>query len=853
MMMFVDLMRSNKERNLAAEKFRREALLAKMFYLWWSRYQLIMDVRMMERMAILHNDELIRRRFLRFWRQRAQKKLHERELEVVADDHHSLGLLRMAVVRWREFNREMKESRTVQRSSLRHYYIHLLKKTWTAWQQFVHHRQVKWQKRVRADLHYQRRLLSLVISAWKNHQMHVQAAKAHCDSKLQTHNLSRLRSAFESWKQNVKENKQERQNKHVAKTFLSQTLLSKCFSCWREFSTQHAVKKWQQWQRVQDIQQKLEKDKLHRAFRAWKSFTRKSAHDKSLKRKAEKHHNKALVSKAALAWKSYVHLCFRIKILQRQSMWLHNRRITAAFFNKWKKQHHAAVQEKRHTVLALWHWSVNLQRKAFYAILEYTIARKRKAVRIARALDERRNRLLRTGVTRWMKVGFHLAAERSRLAEERQLEAAHSVHQCVYRCAMHWRRITAKRVRQRGGRPRPRPVIKAKPDWPVSSLSGTARSVPSVQPSAHIMDLNRIVSEAFKERPRPRKPDYLRESFDLTKITMATNLPQRAPSTRVSTEGDDETKPRSSPPRPSHQTRSNIHPHQRTPWEESIVFPSSSGEESFHGAEGSRGTDSSKATTSNRQQGLNETAERPAQILGIQPLADTKQTRRGDRKAVLLPPSSFTLPSRSKRSTLQASVSEGVEVRASNSTHPASTPRTSLDSQKPAASSPSSATSSSSRGSEEEDEGGQYGEEEKGEGEDAHEGKSDGVLGGEEYKAEDTKEETVKYELLSGLTEQRNLQGRIAAMKNTLQQFQDLKTIYSHKKRQRDQLSVWVQEQGEELGPNHEDEELLQTERCLDELTEEVNKMAERIKQTRPLVEEVATTIRELIQKTALG
>ena len=100
----------------------------------------------------------------------------------------------------------------------------------------------------------------------------------------------------------------------------------------------------------------------------------------------------------------------------------------------------------------------------------------------------------------------------------------------------------------------------------------------------------RIVSEAFKERPRPRKPDYLRESFDLTKITMATNLPQRAPSTRVSTEGDDETKPRSSPPMPSHQTRSNIHPRQRTPWEESIVFPFSSGEESFHGPEGSRGT-----------------------------------------------------------------------------------------------------------------------------------------------------------------------------------------------------------------------------------------------------------------------
>ena len=44
--------------------------------------------------------------------------------------------------------------------------------------------------------------------------------------------------------------------------------------------------------------------------------------------------------------------------------------------------------------------------KAFYALLEYAIGRKRKAVRISKALEERRNRLLRTGVTRWMKVGF---------------------------------------------------------------------------------------------------------------------------------------------------------------------------------------------------------------------------------------------------------------------------------------------------------------------------------------------------------------------------------------------------------------------------------------------------------------
>ena len=41
----------------------------------------------------------------------------------------------------------------------------------------------------------------------------------------------------------------------------------------------------------------------------------------------------------------------------------------------------------------------------------------------------------------------------------------------------------------------------------------------------------------------------------------------------------------------------------------------------------------------------------------------------------------------------------------------------------------------------------------------------------------------------------------------------------SRKKKQRDQLSIWVQEQGENLGSNHLDEEFLQTEQCLDEVT----------------------------------
>ncbi|XP_029212912.2 protein SFI1 homolog [Acropora millepora] len=861
LLLFMDQAYSNKERNSTAENFRREALQAKMFYTWWKKYQMIMDIRMMERMAILHNDEVVKRRYLRFWCRKTLEKQHERELESVAEGHYNRRILLMGISRWREFNAEVKGSRWVQQSSLRHYYIHLLKKTWAAWKQYVNQRQEKWQKQVRANLHYQHRLLSAVICGWKLYKNNLKAVKAHCDEKFQSHYLNLLRFVFDVWKQNARESKEKRQKKLIAETHLKQTLLSKCFAIWRVFATEHAVKHWKQWNQVQEIQETLQKGKLLRSFRAWKSFTRKSVYYKNLEDMADDHHGRILLFKSLLRWKSYIHLCFRIKILQRQSMWLHNRRITAAFFSQWKKRHSLAVQEKRHTVLALWYWSVNLQRKAFYGILEYAISRKRKALRISTALEERRNRLLREAVTRWMKAGFHLAAERSRFAQERQLEAAQSVHHCVHRCAMHWRRITAKRVRQRGGKPRPRPSIESTSERPITSVSRNMNPVPSVQPAAYSV-VDRIISEAFKERPPPRKPDYLSESFDLSKIATNSHQTPSVLNTLTSTVEDNEGKPRLSHPLPSDRLERNVHPNQRNLREGSFVFPSSSGEESSVAAEGTRGTQLDKRELIKPPSMMEE---KECGSPGLSPklvktatsqsvLGSTKQRRGIDRKPVLLPPSSFMLPPRSKRFQPHESSPEGIVLRDSNSTHPASTPRTSLDRQQFTTSSPEDSTSS--RGLREDE---RYSSDEEewsgdttGELKESDYDQLEGEMGNEQIKPKTTEGSDVRQELLVPRMGERNLHRQIAAMKNTLQEFQDLKRTYYHKKKQRDQLFAWIQEQIEELGPRHEDGELLQPQECMSELTEEVSKMEQRIAQARPLVEEIEAKIRELIHRSGI-
>ena len=175
-----------------------------------------------------------------------------------------------------------------------------------------------------------------------------------------------------------------------------------------------------------------------------------------------------------------------------------------------------------------------------------------------------------------------------------------------------------------------------------------------------------------------------------------------------------------------------------------------------------------------------------------------------------MPPSSFILPARGRETSRKSSLPDETVVRASNSSHPASTPHTSPDSQNQMQFSPSSEASLSSRGLEEdedregnsrvesckeEEENGEMvdveykemeeemdkeGEEEnsEGEGEERDEDTSDGKQVGEGRKPKKVREKTVGNQLFDQQRDQGNLQERIAAMKNTLHEFQELKTAY---------------------------------------------------------------------------
>ena len=166
---------------------------------------------------------------------------------------------------------------------------------------------------------------------------------------------------------------------------------------------------------------------------------------------------------------------------------------------------------------------------------------------------------------------------------------------------------------------------------------------------------------------------------------------------------------------------------------------------------------------------------KPAQIsASVAPPIHMSPTGRAERRAVLLPPSSFTLPTRNKSSPLQLSLPDAAEVRASSSTHPASSPCTSIESEKEAASSPS-AKVSPSKNSEDENNENSVGE--VSEDEDANEGELDREAKRDKFKL-DAREEAPKSSLFGELKKEGNLQERVIHMKNTLQEFHDMKVAY---------------------------------------------------------------------------
>ncbi|XP_072178134.1 protein SFI1 homolog [Diadema setosum] len=445
----------SKKRDLLyqAHQFYREGLLGRSFYHWHQGFQISQDGRMMARMAILHHEEVLSRRFFTAWRRKLRDRLRDTDQLCLAIDHHHTLLCRRALHRWMEFSRESKQRCEVEKLAAKHAYLQTVKKSWITWSQYVASRRRKALKKATADFYYHRRTVRRTLEAWKRYHAQVQTVQRLVAAKEASANQQRLRYALGVWRQNAIAAREGRSLEHTATRHRKRNLLHKIMTVWHQYAQRHAVDAAVKLWRLEEIRAQLDKGKLQRMFFSWRKASDAAARERRKVEIAEAHHACKLRKKCLRRWQHYRLLCLKKALIARQAAWLNRVRVQAVVFSRWKHQFAQAQEEKRKTVVALWLWSMRLQQRVIHAWVCYAGERRRKKERIAGALAQRRQELLREGVRQWLGVAASLAERRASIAAQHHAQTSYKSYQAVRRFAARWREKTVA-ARLGGRRPR---------------------------------------------------------------------------------------------------------------------------------------------------------------------------------------------------------------------------------------------------------------------------------------------------------------------------------------------------------------------------------------------------------------
>ncbi|XP_033731059.1 protein SFI1 homolog, partial [Pecten maximus] len=365
-------------------------------------------------------------------------------------EHYCTSLVEKSFKGWRAYINDCKHSKSNEIHAAKHHYVKLLSKVFSAMRKYAEHRRAKHRKTCQARDFRQRYVCQKVMATWKGLVVQGRQFKHKADQKYHETSKILLRQTLKTWHENVETQILDRIINQTAKLHYRRCLLGKVLTTWHRYAAIHAYKKSETRQWVESTQEALSRNKLQRYFGQWRLARERSLLFQLRQAQAEQHHNRYILQQVFRAWGTFTEQSHSKKLLTKQCNWFNNKRLTIRFFATWKSQYNLAEEEHRKSGLALWHWSLVVQRKALVTWYVETQNKKRKKQRLLEALERRRKRLLRQGVVQWLTMASDLTEMRAKFAAQQHAKNAFVKHQLIQRCALHWRHWTAKRKLQRG-------------------------------------------------------------------------------------------------------------------------------------------------------------------------------------------------------------------------------------------------------------------------------------------------------------------------------------------------------------------------------------------------------------------
>uniref|UniRef100_A0A8C9P6D2 SFI1 centrin binding protein n=1 Tax=Spermophilus dauricus TaxID=99837 RepID=A0A8C9P6D2_SPEDA len=513
--------------NTRAARFHRETLEKQVFSIWWQKMFQHRENRLAERMAILHAERQLLHRSWSTWHQQAAARHQEQEWQAVACAHHHHRQLRNVFHTWRESAQRLRKERLGRALAVEFYRVRLLRWAWNRWRECLALRATEQQKLMQADLHGRRATLHRALQKWLAYQGRVQSILQEVAARESQHNRQLLGWVLCRWRENTVACVDEARKVLQASAHYRKTICSKILVQWREVASVQIYYRQQEADILREARKVLDKGYLQTWFQKWRDCSQRAAQQRAQLERAAQHHRWHLLLKGMAWWKVYYLGCVRKKFLQMQGAQLLVQRLSKACFCWWRQQLVARRQEQQSTARALWFWSFSLQAKTWAAWLGFVLERRRKKVRLERAVQAYHQQLLQEGATRLLRFTASMKASRQQLQAQQQVQAAHSLHRAVCHCAELWKQkalgsgkesrppvpiITSRRVTFEGS-PLDHIAIGTGDAFletkrpPTPQPQGVLGSLPLAVREPHLLELH----TARLGRKQPRRPHFLLE------------------------------------------------------------------------------------------------------------------------------------------------------------------------------------------------------------------------------------------------------------------------------------------------------------------------------------------------------
>ncbi|CAF0892338.1 unnamed protein product [Didymodactylos carnosus] len=482
-----------------------------LYYHHWSQItQTQQQFQLNWRLAIIHREKTIRLNYFRTWLHKGQMKLIENEHNIIAERYYFKCLIRSAWMKWRAIIEEVHNDQHLEQIALQFYYHTLERRVLSSWKLYVIHCHYMKQKYAQANRFYLEHKGREIYYYWKRLTRIHKERMLVVNKKFEQCQRNNIRRVFRLWKMNVDDEHFEREQIILTDNHYNRLLQRKVLLAWNRKINNQSVKNAENEAKLYEHIRQKNLHRMYQVYTHWKQLRDEHLHEKLFLSRAQTYYEKKTLVRCLQQWKEQYNSDMHLKLLERRALWFDRMRLSGRYYYQWKYFYGNEQQLKEKKQNALLFWSIQLQKQFFVQWLLYVNERKRKKARYAEATQIRHDALIRDSLRKFLAYTDHARQRRQASFIHKQVFLHHDRNALAWKYYCKWKNYVEDALKRK---------------HITHSLNVIHTNKHQTKPSAKIaVALVRFDNSPPKivNRPRPRKPSFLSESFHTVETTTAT-------------------------------------------------------------------------------------------------------------------------------------------------------------------------------------------------------------------------------------------------------------------------------------------------------------------------------------------